>query len=669
MSDRWDDEDPRFWEERAERKMKQARKKEKGGQKKMQGRGGIATFALGLIAVSLALIIGPQFLAEGAMIKLVCAVFGIIGLVIGGVMVTIAKLYVKTSANQAFYRTGQGAPKVIIDGGAIVIPVVHELLMVSLETMKLEVKRLGPDALICKDFLRVDVAGEFYIRVKKDEEGVKAAATTLGDDATNPTAIKDRMMEKLVSALRTVAATMDLNELHQNREEFAKSVLTAVEKDITPNGLELETVTISQLDMTDVGNLKENNVFDAQGLRKATEITQTAKVRTNEIERDADLQITTKNVETRKAVLAQEQDQSFAEADQSAEVKNRQAAKNREVAEFEIAQQEEVEKRAVGKTKAVETAEVEKDRAVRAAEIQRETALVEEAQKRETAEVEKTKAVEVAERKKQVALAAAEEERADAQAKQRLAEAKERESAEKVTTAATLEIARRDKEKAVIAAEQDGETRLIEQQKTADADAYTETKKAEAEKQAAENRAAAQIRLAEAGLESKRREAEGEKAVQIVPVEVDREQVSVEAARVEVLKNELEAKTAAQEVSIGLEIAKLQISAGQAVGQEMAKSIGQFMAAADFNIFGDPETLANMVEKFGSGLGVSQMLAGLKDGSPLIGDLLEAGIQAGTAGAKALKTKAEEAVTEGSKDKKPVKAKKGSEGEDAPAEA
>jgi len=607
----------------------------KGGEKSMESKRSIASFAGGLILISLVLIIGPFFLKAGWTIQLICGGFGIVGLIIGAVLVTIAKLYVKTSANIAFYRTGAGKPKVIIDGGAIVVPVIHELIPVLLETMKLEVVRNGLEALICKDCMRADVSAGFYIRVKKDEQGVKAAATTLGKDATNPEAIKERLMEKLVSALRTVAAKMCLSELNQDREAFAKAVQDAVTKDIETNGLFLETVTIYKLDMTDVSNLKENNVFDAQGLRMAAEITQKQRVERNKLVREAELKITEKDVETKKAVLAQQQDQEFAVADQAALVANRKAEKEREVSQFRIDQEQQVA-----------TREVEKDRGVRAAEFQREAVLALESQKTETAKISKEQAVEVANRVREVAVADAEAKRAEAQANQRLAEAKEQEAAQKVKTAAEVEIANREKQKAVIAAEKAGETNLIEQNKLADAAAYTTTKKAEADKTAALNQAAAKVSLAEADLFAKQKEAEGKKSVDMVPVQVADAQVEVNRKQVEVLNRELEAKDTHQQAAIALEVAKLQIQAGQVVGIEMAKAIGLFMEKGDFNIFGSPETLAEMTAKFASGLGITQLLSGVNNGSPLLGGLINKAMEAAGAGLGAVQAKAEE-VTKG----------------------
>jgi len=564
---------------------------------------------------------------------IVCLAIGGFIMVVELLLVLWMKFYIKTSASRAFYVTGMGSPKVVIDGGSLVIPLLHELTPVLLQTMKLEVSRKGVEALICKDFLRVDVAAEFYIRVNKTEEGVKAASTTLGKDAVNPEAVKTRFMEKLISALRTVAATMDLNELHQNREVFGAAVTEAVTKDIEPNGLILETVTISQLDQTDVKNLKPENVFDAQGLQKATEITQIAAVKKNKYEKDAKLAITDQNVKTRKEILVKEQDQAFAEADQQALVANREAQRRKEVAEFEIAQQEEVDKRAVLK-----------DQAVQATEIQREAILIEEQKAKETANVNRRRAVEVAEREKSIAVAEAEGRRAEAQANQRLAEAKEQEAAEKVVTAAEVEVAHREKEKAVIKAEQQGETNLIQHQKKADAEAYEKTREATAEKEAAENAAIATIKIAEAEFEAKRHEANGQRAVAMVPVEVDAERVKVEEQRVEVLRKELQAKEEFSNAAIQLEISKLQVQAGKEVGTAMAESIGTFMSKGNFQIFGDPESLANMTDRFNTGLGLSQVIGGLSESNPLIADVIKGGLKAAEAGLGAVSAKAKKVV-------------------------
>ncbi len=165
--------------------------------------------------------------------------------------------------------------------------------------------------------------------------------------------------------------------------------------------------------------------------------------------------------------------------------------------------------------------------------------------------------------------------------------------------------------------------------------------------ESAEKEGDAKLRLAEAALVAKQKDAEGKKSVDMVPVQVADAQVEVNRKQVEVLNRELEAKDSHQQAAIALEVAKLQIQAGQVVGIEMAKAIGQFMGNGDFNIFGSPETLADMTAKFAGGLGLTQILQGVHNGHPVVGDLITKAIETAGAGLDAVKAKAEEATGKG----------------------
>src|SRR5688572_17340643 len=123
-----------------------------------------------------------------------------------GVALSALSVYRKTSANEALVRTGMGGLKVVKDGGIPVFPIVHQVVPVSLETMKLEVERVDQDALITRDNLRVDVKAEFYIRVNPTDPDIQQAARSLGHKSVEPRSVADLVFEKLVSALRSVAA-------------------------------------------------------------------------------------------------------------------------------------------------------------------------------------------------------------------------------------------------------------------------------------------------------------------------------------------------------------------------------------------------------------------------------------------------------------------------------
>ncbi len=242
---------------------------------------------------------------------LIVAAGGVV-IFITALLTAVTKLYRKTTAHEAFVRTGMGKAKVVLDGGSFVVPIIHRLVPVSLETMRLNVDRRGTEALITGDNLRVDIAGEFFIKVQPQADDILNAARSLGERSISEQNIAGLVMEKLISALRTVAATKTLIELHTKRDEFASAVQAIVTQDLQENGLTLESVTISSLDQTPLDFLKDDNIFDAQGKRRITETTQDQRVKRNEIERNAERGIRQKDVETRKEILELDRDREFA---------------------------------------------------------------------------------------------------------------------------------------------------------------------------------------------------------------------------------------------------------------------------------------------------------------------------------------------------------------------
>ena len=75
-------------------------------------------------------------------------------------------LYRRSTKEVAFVRTGFLGEKVVIDGGAFVWPIIHDITPVNMNTLPLEVVREKEQALITKDRMRVDVEAEFYVRVR-----------------------------------------------------------------------------------------------------------------------------------------------------------------------------------------------------------------------------------------------------------------------------------------------------------------------------------------------------------------------------------------------------------------------------------------------------------------------------------------------------------------------
>ena len=573
-----------------------------------------------MLFVGAALMIGPLFLPVlGFASKAILGVVGLVLFLLGLVITVWTALYKKTSADQAFVMTGQGGSRVVLDGGALVIPIFHRITEVNLRTMKLGVNPHGPNALITHDNLRSDILAQFYIRVQADREHILNAARSLGDNSVNAENVESLVSEKLVSALRAIASQMDLFEIHTKRDEFAERVKEHVKSDLEANGLLLESVTISELDQTDPLELSDNNVFDAQGKRKITEITAAAMVERNNLERAAEQARKNQDVTTRQYILNLERNQAEAEANQGTEIAKIRASKDQESQQAVIAQQRAVETSQIEKQQAVETAEIGRQQAVEVARVGQEkavrTATIAREQELQTAAVGRDQAVALAERVKQIAVANQEAERARAEEKSLIAQAAQERATQEIITVTQIAEAERDANKKLIAARQEIERDKIRLQTEAQVSAFTRVTNAQGELEAATKQAEARLQLAQAEAQSRELVARGERAQQLVPVEVARENVGVEQARVDVERNQLANRQEFAEAGIRLEIEKLRIQADKEVQQEFARALGQFLSKGNMTLYGTPETAQKMMDNMAKGFGIRAMAEGFLGGA------------------------------------------------------
>jgi len=95
----------------------------------------------------------------------------------------LQRLYRRSTKEIAFVRTGFLGEKVVIDGGAFVWPMIHEITPVNMNTLPLKVSRVTSEALITKVRMRVDVEAEFYVRVQPERAAVAMAASTLSGNS------------------------------------------------------------------------------------------------------------------------------------------------------------------------------------------------------------------------------------------------------------------------------------------------------------------------------------------------------------------------------------------------------------------------------------------------------------------------------------------------------
>ncbi|HAU6704827.1 TPA: flotillin family protein [Salmonella enterica subsp. enterica serovar Chingola] len=417
------------------------------------------------------------------------AIVAVIVLLIIGII--FARLYRRASAEQAFVRTGLGGQKVVMSGGAIVMPIFHEIIPINMNTLKLEVSRATVDSLITKDRMRVDVVVAFFVRVKPSVEGIATAAQTLGQRTLSPEDLRMLVEDKFVDALRATAAQMTMHELQDTRENFVQGVQNTVAEDLSKNGLELESVSLTNFNQTSKEHFNPNNAFDAEGLTKLTQETERRRRERNEVE----VAVREKNRDALERKLEIEQQEAFMTLEQEQQVKTRTAEQNAKIAAFEAERHREAEQTRILAERQIQETEIEREQAVRSRKVEAEREV-------RIKEIEQQQVTEIANQTKSIAIAAKSEQQSQAEARANDALADAVRAQQNVETTRQTAEADRAKQVALIAAAQDAETKAVEL-----------TVRAKAEKEAAELQAAAIIELAEATRKKGLAEAEAQRAL------------------------------------------------------------------------------------------------------------------------------------------------------------
>ena len=427
--------------------------------------------------VSLAIIVGA-----------VIAFLLFVGLVLG-------RLYRRATREVSLVKTGAGGKKVIMDGGTIVVPLLHEVSPVNMKTLRLEVQRNDDQALITKDRMRVDVGVEFYVSVNATEEGISRAAQTLGDRTFFVDQLRELIEGKLIDGLRAVAAQMTMDELHENRAEFVQEVQNTVSEDLLKNGLELESVSLTALDQTPFEALDENNAFNAVGMRKLAEVIAKSKKERAEIDADADVSVRRAAMEAERLKLKIEQDE-------------RQAAiaQRQEIATLEAAQEAEIARRQEEAEQQKEQARIRREEAIRASDIARERAI-------RDAEISRDRELEVADQERQIIVARKSEEESQARASADAARAEAIKAREAIETARSVAEAERQKQISLIEAQREAERQAVRIRIEATAEKDAAQDRADAMREEAQADADALTIRAEAKKQDLLAEAEGRRAI------------------------------------------------------------------------------------------------------------------------------------------------------------
>ena len=259
-----------------------------------------------------------------------------------------------------------------------------------MNSLDLAVTREKEDALITADNLRVDVDAEFYVSVKQTREAVSLAASTMGRRTLEPERLHRLLSGKFIAALRTVAAEMTLEELHSKRTEVTARVAELAQEGLDKNGLELESVAITDIDQTDLQYFNPSNRFDAEGLTSVISAIEGRRKLRNDIEQETAIKIRERNLEAEKQSLDIERASEEARIEQEREIEFRRAQQRAELTRERSEREKEAEQAALISKEAIETSRIANEEQISEARIASE-------QKIRQQEIQKSRVVEEAE--------------------------------------------------------------------------------------------------------------------------------------------------------------------------------------------------------------------------------------------------------------------------------
>lgn len=441
-------------------------------------------------------------------------------------LILISRFFKKVHQGQAIVRNGLGGTSISFTG-KFIVPIAHQVEYMDISVKRIEIERRATEGLICKDNIRADIKVAFFVRINKVEDDVKRVAQSIGcQRASSLDTLRTLFDAKFSEALKTVGKRFDFVQLYNERDHFKTEILKVIGTDL--NGFTLDDCAIDFLEQTQLANLDPDNILDAEGIKKITELTATQAKLSNNIQRDKEKVIRQQDVQAREAILELDRQLAETEAKQKRDVESVKAREEAETQKIQAEERLKSERAKILADEEIAIANENKDRQVLVAQRNKERTDAVEVER-----VTRDRDLEIIERERVTTLKSIEKEKAVEVEKKNIQEViKDRVVLEKTVVVEQQKIkdteafatADREKQVALTLAEKAAQEQLIQKIKEAEAEkqaaqleaeqeAFTALKAAEAAKEAAQMRAHEILTMAEAKQEAAVREATAEKAL------------------------------------------------------------------------------------------------------------------------------------------------------------
>jgi len=424
-------------------------------------------------------------------------------LFIFSLMIMVAKFYNKVEQGQALIINKLRAEPEISTTGGMVIPIIHKKEVMDISTKRMMLERKGRSGLICQDNIRADIIITFYIRVNETKEDILRVAKQVGCERSSyPETLQELFEAKFSEALKTVGKQLDFTELFTQRNNFRDKIKEVIGQDLS--GYVLEDVAIDFLEQTSINDLDPNNIMDAEGIRRITELTALQSVETNDLKRQEEIRIKRQDIEAEEKRLELERQLADSQAKQTREIASVKAREEAETAKIVEEERSKSEQARIETEQMIAIAEENKQREADIAEQNRLRVIGIEEEKvtraRQVEEIDRQKEVETLRINKEKALEVERKNIAEVQRERIAVEKSVAEEEERIKDLRVVSQANRLKDEQVIKAKAEAEEALVK-----------DIESAKAEEQAAEHTARKIQTMAEAELKAASKQAESQK--------------------------------------------------------------------------------------------------------------------------------------------------------------
>jgi uncharacterized membrane protein YqiK len=256
----------------------------------------------------------------------VLVVVAIIAFLLFGLLALVARFYRQVDQGRALVINTMRAEPVVAFTGAVVYPIINRAEIMDLSVKTIDIDRRGKEGLICNDNIRADINVTFFVRVNKTVDDVLKVAQSIGcQRASDAKALEELFTAKFAEALKTVGKHFNFDELYTKRDDFKDKIIEVIGKDL--NGFILDDAAIDYLEQTPLEHLDKDNIMDADGIRKITDLTVIQNVKTNELRQKERMEMGSQNLNADEALFRFEQRRAEAEAKKEKEIS---VAKSRE---------------------------------------------------------------------------------------------------------------------------------------------------------------------------------------------------------------------------------------------------------------------------------------------------------------------------------------------------